>query len=341
MNESGYSSGSPAQGGNFAGPVLNVGMTFGQILDRTYRLLRSNFRLFAGIAAVPSIAIIVFAATMAGIILIHIGPMLKTKTPAPDPHFYYLFSILMAVTYLIFPAIFALYMPAASYAATEADRGVAVTFRAAYQAAWSRYGRYLWLMVLGALFVVVPVAVIAALIGVVMFFAFHAGGTGSAGAAPFLLIPLLALLYIGFFVYSILIMLRFALAYPACVEEGIAAWAALKRSAVLTRGAKGRIFLVLLITYAATYAVSLVLVLALGIVVAIGAIIAIAAHVSPGTPAFFVLIGLGGLGYLITISVTTLLSYSAYTTVLAVVYHDQRLRKEGAVTALPAAGGPA
>jgi hypothetical protein len=47
-------------------------------------------------------------------------------------------------------------------------------------------------------------------------------------------------------------------------------------------------------------------------------------------------VGLGVLGYVLTIVVTTLLAYSALTTVLAVLYHDQRLRK-GSTSPAPAA----
>ena len=43
-----------------------VPMTFGQILDRTYRLMRKHCRLFLGIASVPAIALLVFSCAMWG-----------------------------------------------------------------------------------------------------------------------------------------------------------------------------------------------------------------------------------------------------------------------------------
>ena len=49
MNEAGHSSPVPS---NVPGPL-----TFGQILDRIYRLMRGNLRLFFGVAAVPGAAI--------------------------------------------------------------------------------------------------------------------------------------------------------------------------------------------------------------------------------------------------------------------------------------------
>jgi len=39
------------------GPAHLLPMTFGQIFDRSFRLMRDNLRLFLGIAAVPSLAL--------------------------------------------------------------------------------------------------------------------------------------------------------------------------------------------------------------------------------------------------------------------------------------------
>ena len=52
------------------------------------------------------------------------------------------------ILYPIIMSVYALYMPAACFAAIQADRGVVVSFRQAYGVARSRFGRYLWLMIL-------------------------------------------------------------------------------------------------------------------------------------------------------------------------------------------------
>jgi hypothetical protein len=62
-----------------------------------------------------------------------------------------------------------------------------------------------------------------------------------------------------------------------------------------------------------------------------------AAHVTVGTPGFFVLVGLGIFGYVAVIGACVLLSYAAFTTALAVLYHDQRLRKDPFAPAAPLA----
>jgi hypothetical protein len=303
-------------------------LTFGQILDRIYRLMRAHFGLFLSVAAVQATALLViFAGAGIGAFNL-IRQTQMTKLPPHGFPIYFVVAFAVAI-YLLLPAIAALYVPAASYAATQADLGNAVPFSDAYAVSLRRFGRHLWLMVLGALYVIVPVVVIAALIGLIVLLAIHANASGGWPPAIVALIPLFVLLYLGFIAYCILIMLRFALAYPVCVSEGLTAWNSLQRSAQLTRGAKGRIFLVLLVIYAATYVANLVLTCGLMTLGVLGAFAASLAHVAAGSPAFFILIGLAALGYLIVTIGSSMFSYAAFTTALAVIYHDQRRRKDG------------
>ena len=73
-------------------------------------------------------------------------------------------------------------------------------------------------MILCILYVIVPIIVIGALIGAgAALSATDRRRSGSAYA--FFLVPLLVLLYLGILVYSVLIMLRFAVAYPACMKK--------------------------------------------------------------------------------------------------------------------------
>ena len=330
----------PAHAGPPTGPPGSL--TFGQVLDRSWKLGRANLKLFLGIAAVPSAAIfLVFAAVlgcMAPMIIQQIAAATQTTgdpsatVPAmpitPDMIPVYVAGGLMVLLYPLMFAVFALYLPAASYAVTQADKGIKVTIGQAYSFAWRHFWRYLWLMILPALFVIAPVMVIACLVGVGAVLMQHAGTDANSPALLFI-IPLAILLYIGFFVYCILLMLRFALAFPASVSEDLPAWASLMRSAKLTKGAKGRVFLVLLVVYAVSYVVNLILMLVYFLVGGVGAAVAVLSHVTQNSPAFFILIGLAGLGYLLVILLCVMFSYAAYTTVLSVLYRDQRLRIDG------------
>jgi hypothetical protein len=317
----------PPSGGPVFPELVLYPMSFGQILDRIYRLMRAHFRLFFGIAAFPSVVLIAFTAAWMGVIFLTLGPSMGGNSVTP-PVFPLHFLWIVWIFYPIFLALYALYLPAACFAATQADLGVALTIRQAYEIAWSRFGRSVWLMILYALYVLVPVFFIAALIGAGVALLRHAAGVGSGPACAFFLGPLLVLLYLGILVYCVLILLRFAVAYPACMEEDLTARASLRRSASLTRGAKGRIFLVLLVVYAVTYGAILAAILVLLTLAGLGALAAVAAHVAGGSPALFLLVGLGALAFLAVLTAATMFSYAAFTTSLAVLYHDQRLRRE-------------
>jgi hypothetical protein len=317
-----------------SGPIPLAPKTFGQIIDRTYRLMRTHLRLFLGIAAVPSAAIILVVAAVLGFMLISIASQLGGSTTA-TPTFLPGYWVALVCIYVISPLVYAFYMPAASYAATQADLGVTVTFLQAYGVAWRRFGRFLWLMILCSLIVIVPLAVVVSLVSLGALLLHNIIGPD----VMFFLIPVFVLLYLAYAVYCILILLRFALVFPACVMEELTAWASLKRSAKLTQGAKGRIFLVLLLVYAITYVVTMVCILILFVLAALIALVAILVHVSEGSPAFYILIGLGVFGYLLSIAISILVTYAAYATALAVLYNDQRLRKDGLLPAPAQAGG--
>jgi membrane-anchored glycerophosphoryl diester phosphodiesterase (GDPDase) len=315
-------------------PLPSGALTFGQILDRVYRLMRAHLKLFFGIAGVPAAAALLFMAAVASF-EVKIFRTVLAGNPISLPVFPPYFIAIFLIGEPLLLLVCALYLPAAIHAAVQADLGATVTFREAYRAAWSRFGRYLWLLILFALYLIVPIVVVVAIATPIALMHF-ARGTAPISGFPFFLIAIVALLYLCFIVYSILISLRFALAFPACVEENLTARAALRRSAQLTRDAKGRIFLAILVVYAAVYAVQLVCVLVLGVVASLVALGAMMAHVTLGSPAFFVLAGLGVFGYALLIVVITLLIYSALTTALAVLYHDQRRRNQSSTPA-PAA----
>jgi hypothetical protein len=322
-------------------PTPFAPMTFGQILDRTYRLMRSHLKLLVGIAAVPSVALILIIMSMEAVIWI---PMIRQfpKPLPPEVLLRYMKPAIFIPAFIVLTvlsiAVFSLYMAAASYAATRLDLGVKVTFREAYEPAWRRAGKYLWLMVLCYVYAALPALLIETmfLLGAGML----SRGALNAGPAVFLLAPVAFLALIGAAVYGIIMALCLSLAFPACVEEGLSAGAAIKRSFQLTRGAKGRIFIVVLVVYAILYAVLLVAELVAMFLAAIGMLVAIAAHLHPVAPWSY--IGLGGLGIcgFGAIFLFTALTWAALTTSLAVLYHDQRLRKDSPLPAPPQAGQP-
>jgi len=315
--------------------------TISQILDRTFRLTRSHFKLFVGISAVPSALLLLVIAGLEAVFWI---PMLRQLPKPPDPG-----VMLHAFTpAIIFPAvivmmllnlaIFSVYLAAASYAATQADLGVKITIGDAYGLAWKRLRTHLWLLTLCYIYAFFPVLLIEVSVLVGGGLLVHSGMTASP--LVFLLIPLAALLYLAALVYGILMELRLSLAFPACVTQELTASVAIKRSFQLTRGAKGRIFLVILVIYALLYAGILVAELGAALLALIGVLIAMVLHVHPQAPWSY--IGIGVLGFIAFAAMILFISltYASLMTALAVIYNDQRLRTDGMPTQ-PAAAGEA
>src|SRR5664280_2270571 len=118
-------------------PTLTAPMTFGQILDRTYRLMRKHYRLFLEIAAVPAVCVLASMAAAIGSVFgayEHLAAQVPKGTTVSFTPTYFLdhFVWIILCFYPIMIAAYALYLPAASFAATQADRGFVVSVRQAY-----------------------------------------------------------------------------------------------------------------------------------------------------------------------------------------------------------------
>lgn len=307
-----------------------VPLTFGQILDRLFRMMRANLKPFLGIASVPAGIMTVFYGVMLAGFLLILQPW-EHPNPAAMAMKMSGFMAVWFVVYLLFMLVFALYFPAGIYAALRADTGITVTVRDAYAKALQKAGRYIWLMILLGVIVVGPILVLAAVVGGGMFLAF--AGSGHVGSGQLIMIPLIGVFYIGVAIYGILMGLYLSLAYPACVAEDLAAWTAIRRSFSLTHGAKGRIFLLMLVIYALIYAGMLVVELVLGIVGAMVFLVGLLLHLALN-PWGFIGIGLGAILLLAAMFAMMACSWAGYTATFALVYRDQRLRMEGVAPVL-------
>lgn len=311
-------------------------MTLGEILDRTYRLMLVYWRVFVGLGAVPAVAVGAMMIAAIAWWIISFWPQIFAQ-PGELPHMPIFPIVLFFASSLIAIPVYALYLPAAMHAATQANLGVKVGFGEAYAVAWQQYGRYLWLMVLLIVYIAGPFYVAGSLIGGGAWLMVRGAEPGSIPTGIFMLIPVAMLSYFGFLVYAVLMMLRFAVAFPASVVENLPARAALRRSTTLTCGGRGRIFLVMLVVYLVTYAASMVIMSVLGGIVSLGALAAMNAHITAGSMEFYVLIGLGAIAYLLSMAIYAGFTYAAMNTAIAVIYHDQRWRKDGVTpAALPA-----
>jgi hypothetical protein len=312
-------------------------MTFGEILDRIFRLMRSQFKLFIAIASVPAVAMVLMMALFFAIAFI---PIFSQLPKQPDPA--QMFRLMIPSMLFIMPlslVVFALYMAASIHAAMQTNLGLQITFREAYGVAWKRIGRYLWLLFLIYIIAFLPMLVME----LVMFGGMGLLTSGHTELSPgfLFLLPLGMLLFIAALVYGVILAMRLSLAFPASLAEDLTARAALRRSGQLTQGAKGRIFLVLLVIYAFGYAAEMVGILALGAVIGIGALAMAACGVQMPSVAGILGIVLASLCFAAFLYLWTALLWSAFSTAIAVLYHDQRLRKEVFLAGPSQAGEPA
>ena len=323
----------------FAAPAYPAPMTISQILDRTFRLLRSNFWRLIGIAAAPCALILFIVLAMEAVVFAPI--IAQWPHPTPDamlrPHMPAVFTLLFVIVSILSAAIFGIYVAATCHASTQADYGIKVTFRQAYGMAWNRLGRHTWLLFwiyLRSLFPVLAIYILLACgIGLLAL------TKTTPTLIAFLLFPALLLL-IPAFVYGILQMLRLSLAFPACVEEGLTARASIEQSMRLTQGAKGRIFLVALIIYAILYAAMMAVELIVMLLGSIGVFAAAGLHIQSFNPWGYIAIGFAGLVLAGLMVLWMSLTYAALTTALSVIYHDQRLRHDAPPPMPPPPGMP-
>jgi hypothetical protein len=229
--------------------------------------------------------------------------------------------------------IFALYLAASIFAALQTHLGLKTSFSEAYAVAWKRCGRYVWLMFLGYLIALAPVLVAELVIAVPM--GLFSMNKATPSPALFFMIPLGILLFLAAFVYGVIMALRLSLAFPASLAEDLPALAAIRRSGQLTQGAKGRIFLVLLVIYALAYAAEMVIGIVLMVAFGIGALAVAALHIQLASVAGVLGAVVAGLCLFGCCLLWMALIWAAFSTAFAVIYQDQRLRLEGPQPAAP------
>ncbi|MGA8086588.1 MAG: hypothetical protein WCA10_04730 [Terracidiphilus sp.] len=311
--------------------------TFGQILDRVFQLMRGNFKLFVEIAVLPPAA---FYAVFVLIAAAALWPVLKALPQSPSPEemlqLVPVFVPLMVGLTIFYLFVFALYLAAASFAGVQADCGIKVTLRESYAVAWRHAGRCALLLILIYFICFFP----ALIIELVMFAGIGLTTLHKAQPDPVMIafVPFLSFLQMAAMVVGVIVALRFSLAFPASVFEDLTAWQAIKRSGILTRGAKGRIFLALLVIYAATYLAILLLMSGAALIGALGFLAVSGMHLHLSTPAIWVLAVLGGIAFLAVMVLFTAASWAGYATAFAVLYNDQRLRIGGAFASTPSQG---
>jgi hypothetical protein len=277
--------------------------SLGEILDRTAQMYRKHFLPYFGIAAVSYSGILVLSLLGSLLLFSHA----QDPTPHGKAGVVTGLGVLSICVGLLSILPVAVAMAAVMHSVARNYLGQPCTIAEAYKAVGRRWYRYvLILLSIYCYGFLPPVFVGGAII--------TAGLLMPIGLGRGIVIGLgIIVVFCAFFV-ALWWMLRWALSVPASLMENLTVHRALKRSAVLTRGAVGRIFVMLLL------------------VVAVMTVIQYAVQI----PMFFLLWKSKGVPTLTT-QIATLLGSSItgtfvlpiYSIALTLFYYDQRIRKEG------------
>jgi hypothetical protein len=242
-------------------------LTLAEILDRTAQLYRSRFLVFFGVSTIPAGIIFVFAAGIFAFIA-WMGSNSRNGGSVADVFVWVFLSLLAILVLPIALAASALGEAAMSDASARLFMGDPITIRSSYKNVWKRGWRYLGLYTLQGL-VIVGAPVFVFFCGMFAMIAGKVSGFSDNDRSP-LFGGLLFLLFVILAAFAVWMLLRFCLAFPACVVEQTTAWTALKRGVRLSHGTRGRILVLfilgLVLNWMLTWAVTFIVVIAVAMI---------------------------------------------------------------------------
>jgi hypothetical protein len=287
-------------------------LTLSELLDRTAQLYREHFLLFAGIFSV-----------YAGVVMVLNLFQIGVTSWLGGQHANVWIQVLIGFAGLLKALLVFLFAGAAIAAINRAvawvHLGEPATIRKAYLTTLPRLPRYLWLMTIIFLMIWAPLLAVFVLFGVAAaFIPGFSGGLHNPANQPSAMAVAIGvfaiLLLVPYLVYAILMALRYSLAVPASVVENLNARTAIRRSIELSKGSRGRIFMLGL----------LVFVIEMGLVLFSQFFVFVIAYKHKGQ--------VGPVAQAIS-QVISFFTNSfigpIYATGLTLFYYDQRVRKEG------------
>ncbi len=289
-------------------------MSTGQILDRTFTLYRKNFKLFAGISAIPAAFYFVLQLV---ILLISTENSWTARSGAASSAAVAFTSISAFLGFIVYLVTIAVSQAATVFGVSAAHLEKPTSIGECYGRVKGRYGRMVnvivsvYLRVFGVIILSYLLLFAAVLLpGTLM-------RTGVAAPDPMFTaifgIAFLIGLIVGIFV-AIRLFGRYALAVPACALEDIKARAAIKRSIFLTKGSISKILAIYALVFVITMAVSFALTLPLTALIAAAKTTALRTLYT-------------ALQYFASFLVGIVVGPLA-TVALSLVYYDERVRKE-------------
>jgi hypothetical protein len=312
----------PLDGEPFSMDLALRPMSTSQVLDRTFYLYRNNFVLFAGIAVItPALRLIALL-----IQLRIFGPLNMPQQPeAMTPQFMQALMVRSIVAFLIGSIVYlvgtALASSATAYAVSMVHLGRKTTITDSYRRVKPIFGRIIGLLLAVSTFTFGPLLlgyVLFAVVAVLMVFMTKGGGGPGSAIAVALIAGLMGFgVMIGAIIWIFFALCRYALSVPACTLENLPVMQSIKRSKFLTLGTKGGIFGIIFLTWLMT--VIFTYVLQFPVLMANGAFFMTGkTHLSIAATVWIYVADFLG----------SALAGPIVTIALALVYYDQRVRKE-------------
>ncbi len=288
-------------------------MSTSQVLDRTFHIYRNHFVLLAGIGALLPAMLLVMQLAF---IPLGFPPQAAAKTPPEALMIVVLgYFCCYGVIYLVGTALAG---GATVVGVSKLHLGQGVTIGEAYRHVFARFWRIvgvivlLGLIVFGSLFVGELIAIIIVTVSIGSSAIFARGGA-MMGIGMVVAVIWAGAVFLGAVGAALFFYSKLALAIPACILEQLPVGVALRRSWYLTKGSVWRIMLVNLLTW--------VLSLVLGLALTVPGQVLAATLPNKVQLLGLVLQHIGGF-------IAGVVAGPIATTAIALIYYDQRVRKE-------------
>ncbi len=280
------------------------------------QLYRRNFPLFAGTSSLPTVVLLVFAVS-AGVLfgILSAGARLGLQTKAVAM---VLLAIMVGVLIALGIAATVFTQAGVTDAAVGVIRGRKKKIREALASVRPYFWRYFGLMLLQMLIVAgIPGAALAAIFMPLRLFG-KSGRIDPGFAAAILFLAVAAAM-----VAAAILAVRIVMAMAVSVAEDRAAVASLRRAIHLSKGTRGRIFVMFLVVWALTAALMMIAYVPMVVVFAIAGI------AGQGNAHSAAVLIVAECFYLIFYFAIQMIVPPVYLIALVLFYYDQRIRKEG------------
>ena len=216
-------------------------MTLGEVLDRTFRLYKSNFWLFIGVTALPYLLILLF---QIGVAAMASSFGQGSQPPNVTPGFIGRIFTGFSIGFVFYLIIYGYTLAATIFAVSDVYLARTATVRGSFAKVGAKILRIMlifFFILIAAIVAIIVVGIVAGILGAI---------TRSA--------PLIFVLFIVCGLAAVILFCRLALWIPAAMLENVGAGNSFQRSMYLTEGYALQFFLIYLLVGVLTYAAILV-----------------------------------------------------------------------------------